>query len=68
MARRGARLTREEAESLAIEGLQFLASDEEHLSRFLALTGIAPEELRDAAMSDDFLSGVLDYFMGDEPT
>lgn len=68
MTRGRTRLTRDEAETLAIGGLQFLAANEEHLTRFMALTGIAPEELRDAAMSDDFLSGVLDYFMGDEAT
>ena len=27
-----------------------------------------PTDLRDAATSDNFLSGVLDFFMGDEPT
>lgn len=68
MSRQKAAMTLEDAETLAIEGLQFIASSPEQLSRFLALTGIAPGDLRDAATSDNFLSGVLDFFMGDEPT
>ena len=68
MAPREPAMTREEAEMLAIEGLQYIAGDPEQLNRFLALTGIAPSDLRDAATSDNFLSGVLDYFMGDEAT
>lgn len=61
-----AQLAREEAESIAIRGLQHIAGDRELLQRFLALTGIDPQDMRDAADSDTFLSGVLDFFMGDE--
>lgn len=61
-------MTPEEAESLAIRGLQHIAGDAELLQRFLALTGISPQDLRDAAGSQAFLSGVLDFYMGDEAT
>lgn len=61
-----ANMTYEEAELLAIEGLQYIAGHSEELSRFLALSGLSPVDLRDAADSPAFLSGVLDYFMGDE--
>ena len=61
-------MTPEAAEMLAIRALGYLAGDQEQLSRFLALTGIAPEDLREAAASTSFLSGVLDFFMGDEAT
>ena len=61
-------MTRDQAELLALEGLQFIAGDEDQLSRFLALTGISPADLREAATSTALLSGILDYFMGDEPT
>ena len=68
MVRRNPGLTREEAEMLAFQGLQFIAADSGLLGRFLALTGVSPADLRDMATSDDFLSGVLDFFMGDEST
>lgn len=61
-------MTPESAEMLAIRALQYLAGDSEQLARFLALTGIALEDLRDAADSHSFLSGVLDYLMGEEAT
>lgn len=61
-------MTPESAELLAIRALQYLAGDTEQLARFLALTGMAPEDLRDAADSSAFLSGVLDFFMGEEAT
>jgi Protein of unknown function (DUF3572) len=60
-------LSREQAESLAIQGLQHIAGDSELLARFLALSGIDPQDLREAASSPAFLSGVMDFFMGDEP-
>jgi hypothetical protein len=59
-------LTLEAAENLAIEALSFVASDPELVSRFLALTGIAPSHLRTAATDPGFLAGVVDYVMTDE--
>ena len=61
------KLTKSEAEDVAIRGLRFIAGDQELLHRFLALSGIDPQDMRDAANSASFLSGVLDFFMGDEP-
>lgn len=61
-------MKRVEAEALALEGLQYIAADDAELERFIALSGIAPSDMREAAQSADFLSGVLDYFMGDEAT
>jgi hypothetical protein len=59
-------LTLEAAENLAIEALSFVASDPERVSRFLALTGIDPSDLRNAAAAPGFLAGVIDYYLGDE--
>jgi hypothetical protein len=59
-------IDREGAERLAIEGLAFLASEPEELGRFLALVGLGPETLRDAAGDPGFLAGVLEYFMENE--
>jgi hypothetical protein len=57
---------REAAESLAVATLGFLASEPEHLGRFLAASGIAPDDLRQASRDPGFLSGVLDHFSSDE--
>ncbi len=68
-ARHGARddgATRDRAETLAITALAFLAEEPERLGRFLALTGIEAQSLRDAAREPNFLLGVLDHLAGDE--
>jgi len=59
-------VTRESAEMLAIQVLNFLAEDPERLSRFLAFSGIEAQSLRDAAREPNFLLGVLDHLAGDE--
>jgi Protein of unknown function (DUF3572) len=51
---------------LAIEALSFIAGDGERLGRFLAVTGIGPKQIRDAAREPRFLAGVLDYLAADE--
>ncbi|HVU18793.1 MAG TPA: DUF3572 domain-containing protein [Candidatus Didemnitutus sp.] len=59
-------LTLEAAQNLAIQALSFVASDPEQVSRFLALTGIEPGQLRSAAADPGFLAGVIDYYLSDE--
>jgi hypothetical protein len=59
-------MTRETAEMLAIQALSFLADEPERLARFLAVTGIEAQSLRDAAREPNFLLGVLDHLAGDE--
>ena len=61
-------MTPENASNVAISGLQFIAGDESQLSRFVALTGIDPSEMREMADSSSFLVAILEFFMGDEPT
>jgi hypothetical protein len=58
----------EAARDLAIVALGYIASDPEQLSRFLALTGIDPGEIRTAANEPGFLAGVLGYISGNERT
>ncbi len=55
-----------EAESLAIAALGFLAGDGERLGRFLAVTGLGPDNLRGAAREPGFLASVLAHVAGDE--
>ncbi|MFM9858474.1 DUF3572 domain-containing protein [Pseudoxanthobacter sp. M-2] len=59
-------MNREAAESLGVDALVFLADDEDRLDRFLALTGLAPGDLRGLSTSPGFLAGVLDHLMSDE--
>ncbi len=59
-------LTEDLARAIAIEALGNLAADPEKLSGFLALAGIGPENLRQAAQGPTFLHAVLDYACSDE--
>jgi hypothetical protein len=51
---------------LAIQALSYIAQEPERLSRFLAVTGLEAQSLRDAAREPNFLLGVLDHLAGDE--
>jgi hypothetical protein len=66
MLKRVSQGNRRKAEALAAQALSFVAAEPERLGRFLALTGIGPEDIRQAAREPGFLSGVLDYVVGDE--
>ena len=57
---------REAAESIAVAALGYLAGDPEQLGRFLAVTGIGPERIREAARERGFLAGVLDHLATEE--
>jgi hypothetical protein len=59
-------MTREQAESVAIRALGFLADDPERIGYFLAQTGINPRSLRQAASDPNFLLGVLDHLAAHE--
>jgi hypothetical protein len=59
-------LDRAGAEDIALKALTLLVSDPERLARFLALTGLGPENIRAAAGSPGFLQAVLDHVAQDE--
>ncbi|RWD53849.1 MAG: DUF3572 family protein [Mesorhizobium sp.] len=59
---------REEAETLAVRALAFVAGDPELLPRFLAITGIEVHSIRKAAAEPGFLAGVLQFILAHEPT
>lgn len=67
-SRKSETLQRPQAEQLAVEALAFLASDPELLPRFLALTGIEANQIRQAAREPGFLAGVLAFFLAHEPS
>ena len=56
----------EQAAAVALRGLTFLASDVPRFSRFLAMTGIGPDELRASAGGSGLQTAVLEYLLGDE--
>jgi hypothetical protein len=58
--------TREGAQALALAALDFLAGDPERISRFLSLSGLDPNTLREAAAEPGFFSAVLDYLASDD--
>ena len=59
---------RENAEALAIRALGFVAADPELLPRFLAISGIEAQSIRQAAQEPGFLAGVLQFILAHEPT
>ena len=58
----------QDAEATAIAILGWLAGEPELLSRFLALTGVAPSEVRNAVGDPGFLAGLVDFLMSHEST
>lgn len=66
MQKRGAAPSAEDAAVLAISALGFLAEDGPRLGRFMALTGMGPDELRAAADAPETLLAILDHVLSDE--
>ncbi|MBS0233049.1 MAG: DUF3572 domain-containing protein [Proteobacteria bacterium] len=60
------RLSEDQAESLALQVLTFLLADAKQISRFLALTGTAPQDLRDVATTRELQVATLEYLLSDE--
>ena len=56
------------AEDTAIAALAVIAADPALLPRFLAITGIEAQAIRNAAREPGFLAGVLQFVVAHEPT
>ena len=56
----------DDAETLALKVLQFIISDSALKDRFIAITGMAPSDLKEALHKKEFLGGVLDFILGNE--
>lgn len=56
----------ESAETLALQGLAWLAGDADLLAEFMAATGVDAPRLRTNATNPEFLAAVLDFLLGDE--
>jgi Protein of unknown function (DUF3572) len=51
---------------MAVEALTWLAQNSARLERFLAISGLGPQNLRQAAAEPAFLAAILDYLAADE--
>jgi hypothetical protein len=51
---------------IALQLMAFIASNEDRLERFSALSGIGPFEMQSGAMDPVFLGFMLDYALQDE--
>ena len=54
------------AETIAAQALGFIASDNARLGRFLAESGLGPENIRHAAADPAFLPALLDFILAHE--
>ena len=54
------------AETLALQALAWLVSNDDLLPVFLGATGASESDLRDRASDPDFLGSVLDFLMMDD--
>lgn len=57
-----------QAEETAAAVLGWMAGEPDMLQRFLALSGVAPDQIRSAIADPGFLAGMIDFIMGHEPT
>ena len=62
------KLAQDYAEFIAVKAVEYMAQNVETLGGFLAHAGVGPQDLKTAISSPEFLAGVLDYMMMDEPT
>ena len=62
------RLTRQHAETIALNGLAFLAAQPDYIDLFLRNTGIDAAELRLRAADPDVLRAVLEYILAGDAT
>lgn len=54
------------AETWALKVLAFLAGDGEAFDRFLTLSGLRPQDLRERVQDPLLLAAVLDFLLGDD--
>lgn len=61
-------LTDEDAETVALKAVGFIAADDDLMARFVALTGCGAGDLRARLADRGFLAAVLDFVLADEAT
>ena len=63
---KGAKVSADAAADIATQALAYIAGDATRLGRFLAESGLGPENLRQAARDPSFLPAVLDFILSHE--
>jgi hypothetical protein len=61
------RITRDEAETIALGAFSYITEHEDALTRFLSTSGLRPDTIRSAAAEPGFFAAILDYVASDEP-
>lgn len=56
----------QEAETLALQAVAFLAGDDDRVSTFMAVSGISLDALRRSVGDKAMLAGILDYILANE--
>ena len=56
----------EQAETIALQALSFLAKDDDLLSQFLTTTGLEPQDLKKRFREPELLGAVLDTILGND--
>jgi uncharacterized protein DUF3572 len=64
--RKRGRIDREAAETIAAQGLAFLAQNPGRLARFFLASGLAPGDVRARADTPELLAAVLEHLAEDE--
>lgn len=59
-------MSEEQAETIALQALSFLAQDEQLLDHFLKASGLRAEDLKKRFREPDLLGGVLDIILGND--
>ena len=59
-------MIKEQAETIALQALSFLAKDDELLSQFLTSSGLTLQELKQRIREPDLLGGILDGILADD--
>ena len=56
----------QQAETLALRAVAFLAGDDDRVSTFMAVSGIGLDALRQSINDKAMLAGILDYILANE--
>jgi len=59
-------MIQEQAETIALQALAYLAQNQELLDRFLQASGLSLQEVRSHFQEPEFLGGVLDVILKDD--
>ncbi len=59
-------MQQEQAEIIALQALTYLATHEDHMGKFAALSGMGADDMMHRANDPEMLAGVMDFFLSDE--